>query len=313
MKAGTAARLLNLAVAIAIALIVLVPAAQSILENDMQLPEMGTQAVYDLGLMDEDSLENNLERAVSGRTGCTVEYGSEKADITGSDLTTLSKTIIDSGAESAVVRGPDGKILVQDRIDYRNDLIVGLATGVQMPGMAGSVTRMDLSTRLISEDGKVDMFVRGYGNGNPDEIGAVCVIPLIVYNIAAGYGCNMGQVVSLDYEGMATIDIDIGIKNSLKDGCTYSVSKVDGIDIITVSDCPYYWSGTARIGDVEITCLYTDMCAMTMSCTGSIADTLERALVDGCLTITLGDGEYRMDETLSSSFISTIKTMEATP
>ena len=45
MKAGTAARLLNLAVAIAIALIVLVPAAQSLLENDMELPEMGTQAV----------------------------------------------------------------------------------------------------------------------------------------------------------------------------------------------------------------------------------------------------------------------------
>ncbi|MGN0098348.1 MAG: hypothetical protein ACI38Y_03360, partial [Candidatus Methanomethylophilaceae archaeon] len=69
MKAGTAARLLNLAVAVVIALIILLPAAQSLLENDLQLPEMGTQAIYDLELMDRETLEDNLERAVSGRTG----------------------------------------------------------------------------------------------------------------------------------------------------------------------------------------------------------------------------------------------------
>ena len=313
MKAGTAARLLNLAVAIAIALIVLVPAAQSLLENDMQLPEMGTQAVYDLELMDSWSLEDNLERAVSGRTGCTVEYGSEMTEVTETGISALCQKIIESGADKATVRDPDGRIIVQDHITYRNDLIVGFGTGVQMPGLAGTVTKMELRTHLISPDGKVDILTNGYGNPNPGEISAICVIPLVVYNIAAAHGCYMGQVVSLEYESMATIDIDMGNKDPISNVCTYSVFKDGGTTSLFVTDCPVTWTGTAKIGDVTVSCTYSEVNVMTMSCEGSISETLEKALEDGCLTIDLDGDGYTMDERMSSSFISAIKAMEATP
>ncbi len=309
MKAGTAARLVNLAVAVAIALVLLVPAAQSLLENDMQLPEMGTQAIYDLDLMDGDTLERNLDTAISGRTGCTVEYGDVKETIAEDGTKALAERIVASGADTATVRDSEGNIVVQQTIQYRNDLVVGVGTGVQFPGLASTVTQMDMRAHFVSADGKVDMVTNGYGNPNPGEISVICVIPLIVYNVAAGYGCSMGEVISIGYEGMATIDIDMGQKNVLSEGSSYSVSVVDGRTILSVTECPTIWSGTATIGDVEASCQSK---TMTMSCEGKLSDKLTAGTEDGCLTISLNGDGYTMDERMTSSFISAIAAMEAT-
>lgn len=309
MKAGTAARLVNLAVAVAVALVLLVPAAQSLLENDMQLPEMGTQAVYDLDLMDGETLERNLGDAISGKTGCTVEYGDEMETVTEDGTKALAERITASGADTAIVRDSEGNIVVQETIQYRNGLVMGVGTGIQFPGLASTVTQMDMRAHFVSADGKVDMVTNGYGNPNPGEISVICVIPLIVYNVAAGYGCSMGEVISVGYEGMATIDIDMGQKSVLSEGSSYSVSVVDGRTILSVTESPTTWVGTATMGGVEASC---HSGIMTMSCEGELADALTAGMENGCLRISLNGDDYTMDERMTASFISAIATMEAT-
>ena len=312
MKAGTAARLVNLAVALVVLIVTVVPICQSIVEKDLRMPEIGTQACYDLEYMDEDTLGNNIVNAIGDLSGCSVSFGDSTLAVDRDNVREVASAIYSSGTKTATVIGPDGGTLVQQSIDYRTMLLIGTKTGVQISGMAETVSKMETRMHILSNDGRIDIISGIHKTTDGDgEVGAACIIPLAVYNVAGAYGCHMGVKISVEYERLAEVTVDSGSYDNFLPDSSYTIDSIDGMTVMTVSQCDVTGPGIGKIGDVDMKFEVIGGNTMTLSCTGKLSDALRNSAEDGCLLITMGDESYLMDSTLTSSFISAIKTMEA--
>lgn len=305
MKAGTAARLLRAAVLVAILLISAIPALTAISEMGSEPVSMKTESTYELKYMDEDTLADNLSQAVSGRSGCTVVFGTVSAPVDESNCDAVARMILSSDAESASVLDSDGKKLTQESVAYRNDVVWGGRIGVSMPGMVSDVSDMDIRIRLFSTDEKVDMKTDLIPSDIDGEIGGQYLIPIIAYNVAGAYGCEVGASIGLEYEKLVKIDA-----LSRSDSLDYDWEMSSDGSVLTVRGCMASDAGTGTVGNATVAYAYDGEWNMTISCSGKLSDILASSLEDDRLTVTAGDDSYTMGPELAASFISTVKALE---
>ena len=305
MKAGTAVRLFRTAVLVVVLLVSAIPALTAISEMGSEPVSMKTESTYELRYMDEDTLADNLNQAVSGRNGCTVVFGTSSTPVDESNCDAVAKMIVSSDAERATVFDSDGMKLTQESITYRNDVVWGGRIGVTIPGMASDVSDMDIRIRFFSTDRNVDMLTDSVPSDIDGEIGGQYLIPIVAYNVAGAYGCEVGPSIGLEYEKLVRIDAF-----SKSDSIDYDYELSYDRSVLTVRGCMASGAGTGTIGNASVAYTYDEGWNMTISGSGRLSEVLASNLEDGCLIVTTGNDSYTMNPELTSSFISTVKALE---
>lgn len=305
MKAGTAARLLRSIVIVAILLVSAIPVLTTISDMGSEPVAVRTESTYELRYMDEDTLTDNLRQAVSGRSGCTAVFGESSAPVDESNCEAVAGIIASSGAETATVLDSEGNRLTQESVVYRNDVVWGGRIGVSVPGMVSSVSDMDIRIRLFSTDGRVDMTTDSLPSDISDEIGGRYLIPLVAYNVAGAYGCEVGASIGLEYEKL----IKVGAL-SRSDSIDYDYELSSDGSVLTVRGCVASGAGTGTIGNAVVSYVYDGGWNMTISGSGKLSEFLSSGLEDGCLTVSMGEDSYTMGSDLTASFISAVKALE---
>ena len=307
MKAGTAARLFRAIALVAVLLISAIPVVTALSDMDSEPISIRTEATYQLEYMDESTLASNLRQAVSDKTGCIVRFGEQSSPVDESNCDAVAATIKSSGAKTATVYDSEGQKLTQSNVEYRNDVVWGGRIGVSVPGMVSDVSKMDIKVRLVSTDGKIDILTDSMESGIEGEIGGQYLVPLVVYNVAGAYGCDLGTSIGMEYEKLVKVG---------------ALSKVDTVDYdytlttdgttstLVVKGCMASGTGTGSVGDASLSYGYDGGWNMTISSTGRISDALKDSLVDGGLKVTTGGDSYTMGAELSASFISAIVALE---
>ena len=102
-------------------------------------------------------LGNNIVNAIGDLSGCSVSFGDSTLAVDRDNVRKVASAICASGAKTATVIGPDGGTLVQQSIDYRTMLLIGTKTGVQLSGMAETVSKMEVRMHILSDDGRIDI------------------------------------------------------------------------------------------------------------------------------------------------------------
>lgn len=302
MRAGTAARLVYAFAVVAVVVIMVAPSLATLTNMGAESFGAGTRAVYDLEYMDEKTLEDNIRNAVSGSDGCSILYGDSSLPVDSSSCAEAAKAVKSSGVQEAKVVGPDGNVLRQESISYRNPVLMGGRTGI---GIDLSGISMDVRAVFASDDGKVDIRCDSDASDIEGEISIGYIVPLVVYNIAAAYGCHLGVDAKVDYTGMGRVDVSV-----LSEDLSYE-SEVTGSTVIEVRGCMVSEYGSGKVGNADIEFLNDGTNVMRLSCEGDLSDALEAGLEDGCLTVSLNGASYRMGAEMSVGLISAVDALEA--
>lgn len=305
MKAGTAARLFRAVVLMAVLLISAIPVLTAVSDMGSEPIALRTESTYELKYMDEDTLADNLREAVSGLEGCTVGYGDASLEVDGSNCDEVARMIASSGAETATVYGPDGERLKQESVTYRNDVVIGGRMGVTIPGRVSDVSDMNIRVRLFSTDGKVDIASDSVPTDIEGEIGGTFLIPLVVYNVAGAYGCDIGASIGLEYEKLVKVDA-----LSRSESLDYGYWMSSDLSALTIRGCVASGIGTGSVGNATISYTYDDGWCMTLSCEGRLSDALGSGMEDGCIEVTTNGDSYTMGAELSETFVSLVRMLE---
>ena len=303
MKAGTAARAVYWIAVLVTVAVATFPIASMIADVDTEPVGAGVPAVYDLRLMDERTLADNLERAASV-DGVAVFYGDASVAFYGGSARSVAAAIVASGAEEAIVRDADGGIVTQDRISYGNATITGQRIGVVLPSTDG-ISDLRLGMRLVSPDGLVDLPAECRSVSSEGALCAEYVLPIVAYNLVAAYGCSMSVSLGTGYEGLADADVSF---SQPQDILSYKVSADSGSSTIRVDGGLGPSSGTGSIGRAAVS-FSGD--SMTVSCAGILSQVLKDSLIGGCLTVETDGISYTMGVEASSALISAVGLLEA--
>ncbi len=290
---------------------ILVVAAMPILSTysdlDGKAPTEGTHAVYDLSLMDENALSDNISDATGGETGFFIEYGDAIEAIDPSGIGDLAARIVTSGADTAVVKDQSGEVAVQKSVIYRNALVFGEKTGILVPKSYTDQMSVDVYLRFRSDDGLVDHNASSGQTRTDGEISVGYVMPIVLYNIIGAHGCDLGLHMKVGYGSLAEAVVDIG-RESI--GFDYELTEDSGKAVLKVTGCQGSESGTGSIGDAEMSFSGGDGWAMTLSCEGKLSDVLRNSLKDGKLSMELNGDVHEMTAAESELLISVVRAME---
>lgn len=306
MKAGTAARLVYAIAVVAVIVVAAAPSLSMLANIGAEQPSVGTESVYVLEYMDEETLCDNIRDAVSGTEGCSISYGGNSTSVDPSDCSAAAAAAKSSGEPVAKVVGPDGNVLRQESIAYRNPVIAGAKSGIDLS--PGSNMSVDLMAVLSSDDGKVRIVCDSGESSATDGIDMEYIVPLAVYNIAAAYGCDMGVRVSVDYTGLGRADISV-----MSESLSYAseVSCESGSTAIEVRGCMASEYGAGKVGSADMVFLNDGgESVMRLSCEGRLSEVLEASLEDGCLTVSLNGASYTMGSEMSAGFIAAVEALE---
>lgn len=305
MKKKTIARIVRMVVILAVAIAAMAPVIDAFGNMGSTPMEDRVHAVYDLDLMDRDTLSSNIMRAVSGTEGCTAEYGDAEVPIVDGRYGEIAEAALLSGADTMVLRGPDGSVLLQSSIEYGNDVMTGGRLGFTVRGLLGDAVSLKLGIRLVSSDGAVDIPYLCTSYSVDDEIGMDYMIPHVALNIAAAYGCMTDVSIGVEYERMASAGASMTESGYT---CPSSVRMDGGTMELRIENCYGASNGTGTLGDAQVE---VSGGTMTIRSEGLLSEVLASSLSDGRLTTTFGGSSFEMDRDMASALMDAVKALEA--
>lgn len=291
----------------AVLLISVIPVITALSDMDSEPISIRTEATYRLEYMDEDTLAGNLRQAVSDRTGCIVEFGESRFPVDEDSCEAVAAVIKSSDAKIATVYDSEGQKLTQSNIEYRNDVVWGGRIGVSVPGMVSDVSNMDIRVRLVSTDGMIDILTDSMESGIEGEIGGQYLVPLVAYNVAGAYGCDLGTSIGMEYEKLVKVGALSKVETVDYD---YTLTTDGTGSTLVVKGCMASGTGTGSVGSATLSYEYDGGWNMTITSAGRISDVLIASLIEGSLKVTTGEDSYTMGAELSASFISAIVALE---
>lgn len=300
MKMKTAIRLISLAVTLVVIVVAVMPIVDMIGESNDS--SVGSEAVFVLDYMDEDTLRSNIDAAIDGKEGCAVEYGDRSIPVNTGNIDSVSRTVKDSGAEKAIVRDSGGNVVIMGAISYGTSTVTGVGMDICFPGMVGDALEVGLEIHIKSADEKVS-----FVSDTPDGMraGSAAIMPYVFLYLLEAYGCSTTVVVQVGYEKL--ISVDINVENGVLAEGSYRVDRVDGRTIMTAYSSYDIGNISGTVGDVSVG---FNGGTMSLECEGDISDALKGSLDGGRLTVTMPDSSYTMSERMSESFISAVDIME---
>ncbi len=308
MKSGTAVRIVYAIAVVAILVVAALPIISALPETKDSAFTAGTHSVYDLHLMDEDTLSANMSSAIGSSSGYTVEYGDAVESVDPSDLDALAARIIASGSSVAVLKDADGNVAVQDDIVYRNAVLFGYRMGMLVPEAMTRTLDMKVSLRFFSDDGRFSFYTEPFPNAIGSEITIGYTVPYVLYNLMGAYGCICGSRISADYAGIIDIDVRNMTRDLLYDPPLAYESTASSL-IVRGGEGPS--EGVGSVGAAKLEFSNDGTRVMKLSCEGDLYETLEGSMSDGRLKIGYAGTEYLMTEAETSALMDIVKTMGA--
>ncbi len=308
MKMGTLFRILRVLVMVALVVAVAYPAASTLTATDGSDIAVGIDATYDLGMMDADTLGDNIRNAVGDRTDCSVTYGQVTVPVTDRSADTVAAAVMSSGAETASVVGPDGEVVVQPSISYSDTVVQRIASGVVMPGDLHGSMEFAMTVGFESADGGIRMDCEAVSESNGKGIVYTVTVPHIVMAVAQAYGCDMVSGIHAGYMGL--FEVDVGMGGETLEKLDFHYSEVAGVCTLVVTGCGVPESVGTIGGALFTSSPLGDVLTITAT-GGSLSEVLTGGMDDGRLTVTAGGDSYTMPADLSAAFVDTISLMEA--
>ena len=309
MKLGTAARIAKISVGIALFIVLSLPVVLAILPaiQDGESPiTRGTDAEFELNLMDEDKLASNLKQVDGNKSDLYAIVGDTEMAYTDYSMNQIAKKAYESGVDVVTVMDRStGEIATTQSIDYGNLMLQGVHTGIKTKGLLSSVAEIKLEYSNYFDDGN--------GSIPWDSVFDDGDMRIIMPNVAfaASLACGsawVGADLSISYAKMFTIKVDLDTGELDYDvTARYFVSEEGGHTII-LSGYPAEGEGMGTIGDCKYGVSHDNI---TITRHGEkISDSLKASLEDGGIELVICGMKYTMPDDMAEGFISAIEYIE---
>ncbi len=305
MKAETAARTFYSIVVVAVVVALFAPLASALLDvsgNQWDV-EISTESEYDLTWMDADCLSENLIRATEGKTGSRILYGEYSDSVSQYNARSVAERVMSSGATEARVVGPDGSLLVQERITYRNDVAERTVMDIRVPDVISRISSVDL---VIGYEGSGIVVPSTYTNvAEGNVIHADFMVPFVTKYAALAYGCDEYVGIHVNYESNMKFDIDV---RTPADTSGYRFSTL-GIDKDVITGVPAGKSVSGTIGGFtgfSIGSGAMELDGRNAAPSVSIRNSLEK----GPLTVASGNTAVILSDGSANALVSLLERLE---
>ena len=308
MKLGTAARIAKISVGIALFIVLSLPVVLAILpaiQNGESPITMGTDAEFDLDLMDEDRLASNLKQVDGNKSDLYAIVGDTEMAFSDYSLNQIAKKAYESGVDVVTVMDRStGEIATTKFIDYGNLLLQGVHTGIKTKGLLSSVAEIKLEYSNYFDGGNGSIPWDSEFNDGDMKI----IMPNVAF--AASLACGsawVGSDLSVGYAKMFLIKMDLDSEElDYEVSAKYYVLEEGGYSII-LEGYPAEGEGIGTIGD----CKYgVGLNHITITSHGKISDSLKDSLEDGGIELRIGSMSYMMPDNMAKGFISAIEYIE---
>lgn len=313
MKLGTAARIVKLAVTIAVFVIVTVPVILAVIPmvtSGNSPISLGMDAEYDLDYMDESVLKENLDK-FKDKDDLYASFEGMHMAMSEYSTAEIAHEAMESGAEFLIVTHGDGSPAQVESIAYGTTLMTGVATGVKTEGLLSSISSIDFEYSTVSKDGKVTVpwnTEREMDNGN---LTIAVTVPYVVLMASMACDSEIRVDVKVSYAGLMSVDVNlnaafdydaVGMYEHEEGIHTITLVNLDGISV------PVTLGGSVGMCDMD----YVDGDKIVIqSDEGKVSEVLKETFeMDGFLTLSMGDEVYRMPGNMSEAFITAIEYIE---
>lgn len=316
MKLGTAARIVKLAVTIAVFVIVTVPVILAVIPmvtSGNSPISLGMDAEYDLEYMDESVLKENLDN-LKDKNDLIAYFGEDDWPMSKYSTAEIAHEAKKIGAETLIVKHSDGSPAQVESIAYGTILMTGVATGVKTEGLLSSISSIDFRYSTVSKDGKVTVpwnTEREMDNGNL-TIGVT--VPYVVLMASMACDSQVRVDVKVSYAGLMSVDVNLnaafdydakGEYTHDEEINTITLTNLDGISV------PVGYEGAIGMCDMIYTDLEGDEAIVIQSDSGKVSEVLRETFeADGFLTLSMGGEIYRMSGDMSEAFLTAIEYIE---
>ena len=307
MKYGTIARMAKWVITIAVIIVVLVPALMSFaatMSSDSGPIEVGSEAVFELDLMNESSLKENLDEART--SGGYVVFGSITWTFAEHTTREIAKAAMLNGVPELTVYDQDGNIVKIRQVLMQNSVLVGVYMDISSKGILDKVSSISMDYESVSDDGKVDLLWDCTSGVQDGRMHIDIRVPLVAYGAALAYGTDTKLSMSMEYAKLVKVDADTLV--DVEDTVTCNVSRSSGVTTLILNGIGSD-NGTGTIGNCS---LINTGNSIVISAHGSVAEALREGMHDGILSLTIGDDSYEMDTAMAESFINIIGLLEVT-
>jgi len=313
MKLGTAARIVKLAVTIAVFVIVTVPVILAVIPmvtSGNSPISLGMDAEYDLDYMDESVLKENLDN-LKDKDELYASFGGVHMAMSEYSTAEIAHEAMESGAETLSVTYGDGSPAQVESIAYGTPLMTGVATGVKTEGLLSSISSIDFQYSTVSRDGKVSIpwnTEREMDNGN---LTIAVTVPYVVLMASMACDSEVRVDVKVSYAGLMSVDVNLNAAFDYDAEGTYV--HEEGLDTIILRNV----DGISVPGSLEGSIGMCDMIyeegdkIVIQSDMGKVSEVLRETYEeDGFITLSMGDEVYHMPGDMSEAFITAIEYIE---
>lgn len=313
MKLGTAARIVKLAVTIAVFVIVTVPVLLAVIPmvtSGNSPISLGMDAEYDLDYMDENVLKENLDK-LKDKNDLYASFEGVHMPMSEYSTAEIVHEAKESGAETLYVLHNDGSPAQVESIAYGTVLMTGVATGVKTEGLLSSISSIDFQYSTVSKDGKVSIpwsTEREMDNGN---LTIAVTVPYVALMASMACDSEVRVDVKISYAGLISADVNL---NAAFDydavGAYVHDEEADYIILTAVDGISVPGSLEGSIGMCDMIYAEGDK-IIIRSDSGKVSDVLRETFEeDGFITLSMGDEAYPMPEDMSEAFITAIEYIE---
>jgi len=313
MKLGTAARIVKLAVTIAVFVIVTVPVILAVIPmvtSGNSPISLGMDAEYELDYMDESILKENLDQ-LKDKSDLYASFEGVHMAMSEYSTAEIAHEAKESGAETLTVTHSDGSPAQVESIAYGTALLTGVATGVKTEGMLSSISSIDFKYSTVSRDGKVSVpwdTQREMDNGNL-VIGVT--VPYVVLMASMACDSEVRVDVKVSYAGLMSVDVNLNAAFDYNAVGTYVHEEgLDKIVLMNVDGISVPVSLEGSIGMCDM--IYEDGNTIVIqSDKGKVSEVLKETFEeDGFIHLSIGDDVYNMSGDMSKAFITAIEYIE---